>query len=146
MKSILRFILAVIVGLLVGGIVNMALVLTGPHVFPPPAGVDMSDAKNLAANIHLLTPRHFVFPFLAHAVGTLVGAMVGHLIASTRRAGVAGVIGVFFLVGGITAARMIPAPTWFIALDLIAAYLPMAWLGARFGNCLRPQPMPVPPT
>ena len=64
MKSILRFILAVIVGLLVGGIVNMALVLTGPHVFPPPAGVDMSDAKNLAANIHLLTPRHFVFPFL----------------------------------------------------------------------------------
>jgi hypothetical protein len=29
---------------------------------------------------------------------------------------------------------MIPAPAWFIALDLIAAYLPMAWLGAKLGK------------
>jgi hypothetical protein len=28
---------------------------------------------------------------------------------------------------------MIPAPSWFIALDLLAAYLPMAWLGVRIG-------------
>jgi hypothetical protein len=28
---------------------------------------------------------------------------------------------------------MIPAPAWFIALDLLAAYLPMAWLAARIG-------------
>jgi hypothetical protein len=29
---------------------------------------------------------------------------------------------------------MIPAPTWFIALDLLAAYLPMAWLGIQIGD------------
>jgi prolipoprotein diacylglyceryltransferase len=29
---------------------------------------------------------------------------------------------------------MILAPAWFIALDLLAAYLPMAWLGIRIGT------------
>jgi hypothetical protein len=29
---------------------------------------------------------------------------------------------------------MIPAPAWFIALDLVVAYLPMAWLATRVGN------------
>ena len=27
----------------------------------------------------------------------------------------------------------IPAPAWFVALDLCAAYLPMAWVGTRIG-------------
>jgi hypothetical protein len=138
MKNILRFFLAVLVGLLVGGVVNMALVITGPHVFPPPPGVDVADPKSLAAGIHLLEPKHFLFPFLAHALGTLVGALVGHLIASTQRGVVAAVIGVMFLIGGISAVYMIPAPAWFGALDLIVAYLPMAWLGARIGSRVRP--------
>ena len=29
---------------------------------------------------------------------------------------------------------MIPAPAWFIALDLIVAYIPMAWIGGRLGR------------
>jgi hypothetical protein len=33
---------------------------------------------------------------------------------------------------------MIPAPVWFIALDLIVAYLPMAWLATVIGARLRP--------
>ena len=39
------------------------------------------------------------------------------------------VVGLMFLAGGIGAATMIPAPIWFIVLDLVVAYLPMAWLG-----------------
>lgn len=138
MKSILRNLLAVIVGLVLGGIVNMALVIVGPHVIPPPPGVNMEDAKSLAANIQLLAPKHFIFPFLAHAVGTLAGALTANLIAATRRKALAHVVGVFFLAGGITAACMIPAPVWFIALDLVVAYVPMACLGARLGAKIRP--------
>jgi hypothetical protein len=44
------------------------------------------------------------------------------------------VVGGFFLVGGIAASAMIPAPTWFKALDVVLAYLPMAWLGGRIGG------------
>lgn len=137
MKTILRNCLAVLIGLVLGGIVNMALVVAGPHVFPPPSGVDMSDAKSLAAGVHLLAPKHFLFPFLAHAVGTLAGALAAHLVASTRRSALAYVIGALFLAGGITAAFIIPAPAWFIALDLLVAYLPMAWLGTCLGRSIR---------
>ena len=70
-------------------------------------------------------------PFLAHAVGTLAGALAAYLIAASHRARIAYAIGALFLCGGVAASFMIPAPAWFIALDLLAAYIPMAWLAVR---------------
>ncbi len=98
----------------------------------------MSTAEGVAAGAHLLTPAHFLFPFLAHAAGTLVGSAVASLVAATRRSAFGDTVGVFFLTGGIAASFMIPAPAWFIALDLLVAYLPMAWLGIRLASRLRP--------
>ena len=128
-RNILRGTLAVILGLVVGGCVNMALILASPHLIPPPAGVDVSNVESMRAGIHLFEPKHFVFPFLAHALGTLSGAWVASRIAVRGRMGIAFLIGAAFLAGGIAAASMIPAPRWFIGLDLVAAYLPMAWIG-----------------
>lgn len=139
MKTIIRNCLAVLIGLVLGSIVNMALVIVGPHLIPPPAGVDMSDMESFAAGAHLLGPQHYLFPFLAHALGTLAGALTAHLISSTRRSVFSYVIGALFLFGGITAAFMIPAPAWFIALDLLAAYIPMACLATRLGRRIRPE-------
>ncbi len=51
--------------------------------------------------------------------------------AASRNLAFALAIGAVFLCGGIMASFMIPAPAWFIALDLVAAYIPMAWLAAR---------------
>ena len=133
MKTVLRNVLAFVIGIIVASIVNMALVTVGPVVFPPPAGVNMSDATSLGSSVHLLEPRHFVFPFLAHALGTLAGAAVAFLIA-THRAVMAWMIGVFFLLGGIAASLMIGAPVWFVAVDLLFAYLPPAWLGGRVAS------------
>lgn len=131
--GIFRNILAVVVGILVGGAVNMALVIVGPQLVAPPPGADMTTAEGLAAAMPLLGPEHFVFPFLAHALGTLTGALVAFLAAATWKFGIAHFVGAFFLAGGIAASFMIPAPTWFIALDLVAAYVPMAWLGTSIG-------------
>lgn len=136
MPNLLRNVLAVLAGLAIGGAINMAIITASPSVIPPPAGVDVTNAESLKASIHLFQPRHFVMPFLAHALGTLAGAIVAFLIAATHRARLAYVIGVVFLVGGIAAAYMIPAPAWFIALDLIVAYIPMAWLGIHIGTRL----------
>lgn len=71
-------------------------------------------------------------PFFAHALGTLIGAIVATKVGA--RAGVgkvaAFVVGLLFLAGGIGAVAMIPnAPLWFSALDLGVAYLPMAHIG-----------------
>jgi hypothetical protein len=39
------------------------------------------------------------------------------------------IIGGITLLSGIAAGFMIPAPGWFIAVDLLLAYIPMALLG-----------------
>lgn len=137
MPTILRNILAVVVGIVVGSAVNMALVMAGPSVIPPPPGVDLTTAEGLAKGMPLLEAKHFAFPFLAHALGTLAGALAAFLVAGSRHAVFAFVIGVVFLAGGVAAAFMIPAPAWFIGLDLVVAYIPMGWLATVIGRRLK---------
>jgi len=134
MTPILKNILAVLAGFIIGGAVNMGLIMLGPSIIPPPAGVDMTTPEGLLEGAQLLQTKHYIMPFLAHALGTFAGAFVAARIAANRKSLFAMVIGVIFLLGGIAAARMIPAPTWFIGLDLLMAYLPMAWLGWKLAG------------
>ncbi len=134
MHPLLRNLLAAVAGLLVGSIVNGVIVDLSGTVLPPPAGVDPNNLESIKANIHLYGPVHFMFPFLAHALGTLVGAFLAAKIAVANKMIPALIIGVMFLAGGIYMVTLIPAPTWFIALDLIVAYIPMAYLGGKLGG------------
>ncbi|NNF17785.1 MAG: hypothetical protein HKN70_13665 [Gammaproteobacteria bacterium] len=136
MMTILRIIVAVIAGLAVGVLVNMGLIMLGSALIPVPEGVDVTDAESIASSIGLFEPKHFLFPFLAHAVGTLAGATSAWLIGKPQRAPVAYVVGVFFLLGGVVNSFAIPAPVWFTAADLLLAYLPMAWLATMVGQQL----------
>ncbi len=129
MKILLRNVLAVVIGLVIGSLVNMGVLMGGAHLVPPPTGVNVGDPQSIAAHIGEFGPMHFLVPFLAHALGTLAGAAVAFLIGFRHRWIAAWVVGLVFLAGGIVAATMIPAPIWFILLDLLVAYLPMAWLG-----------------
>lgn len=129
MNPILRNVLAVLAGALVGGAVNMGLVTVGPEIIPLPEGLDPNDMATFEANGHLMETRHFLFPFLGHALGTLAGAFLAAKLGATNQMMLALISGTFFLAGGIAAANMIPAPTWFIVTDLALAYIPMAWLG-----------------
>ena len=130
MNPILRNILAVIAGWIGGSLVNMGLVQLGHTLLPIP-GIDPSDMEALAEVMPGLEFKYFIFPFLAHALGTLAGAIVAALISKTHKMAMAMVIGALFLAGGIAVSFMIPAPKAFIALDLIVAYIPMAWLGGK---------------
>ena len=137
MKAFIRNLFALFVGLLAGSAINMLIVTVGPAVIPPPAGVDVNDIDSIRQFMHRYQPIHFLAPFLAHAFGTLVGACIAYLIAVSYRQLVAGLIGGLFLLGGISVAMMLPAPVWVTALDLLLAYLPMAWLGIRLGQRFR---------
>lgn len=133
MNPVLRNILAVIIGLVLGSIVNMALIMISGSVIAPPAGADMTTSEGIAAAAPLLEPKHFLFPFLAHAAGTLFGSWIAFKIARAKKT-CAYIVGFFFLAGGIANCFMIPAPVWFIAADLVIAYLPMSWLATRLGS------------
>lgn len=139
MLKLLRNLAALLSGLVAGSMVNMLLVSISPALIPPPAGVDVTNAESLSLGIDLFEPKHFIMPFLAHALGTLAGALVAYLIAASHKNRFAYLIGVFFLCGGIAASLMIPAPFWFIALDLVVAYLPMAWLAILSGQRIQQQ-------
>jgi hypothetical protein len=135
--NIVRIIVAIILGLVIGGAVNMGLIMLGSSIIPAPDGVDVQDVDSIAGAMHLFQPKHFLFPFLAHAGGTLVGALAGHLIAGTHRNVVAYIIGAAFFAGGIAAATMIPAPTWFTIGDLVLSYFPMALIATIIGTRIR---------
>ena len=79
MNSKIRNVLAIIAR----SAVNMGLVMAGAQIIPPPAGVDVTDVESIKSHLHLFEFRHFVVPFLAHAVGTLVGAYVAAIIAAS---------------------------------------------------------------
>jgi hypothetical protein len=129
MAKFLRMLLAVLLGFVVGSAVNMGLIMLGGKVIAPPPGAEVTSMEGLKASLHLFEPRHFVFPFLAHALGTLAGAFVAGLLAPGRSAVPAYVVGGLFLLGGIANVTMLPSPAWFSAVDLLFAYLPTAWLG-----------------
>lgn len=134
----LRNLLALVLGFVVGSAVNMALVLLAPMLIAPPAGVDTSTAEGLRQGIHLFEPQHFLLPFLAHALGTFAGALVAYLLAASHKKGFALAVGALFFCGGLAASTMIPAPVWFMAADLLLAYLPMAWLAILLGQRFSP--------
>jgi hypothetical protein len=130
MNPILKNILAVIAGWLGGSIINMGLIKIG-HIIMPIEGLDPSDMNALAEVMPTLEPKYFIFPFLAHALGTLVGAFIAYKISATHKMKFALGIGAFFLLGGIMMSRMLPAPTWFEVTDILLAYIPMAWIGGK---------------
>jgi hypothetical protein len=131
MNPIFKNVIAVVVGLLAGSAVNMGIIMISGSIIPPPEGVDITTMEGLKAGMHLFQPKHFIMPFLAHALGTFVGAFLGVLIAANRKMLVALVVGIFFLAGGIANVLMLPSPLWFTIVDLAGAYLPMAYFAAK---------------
>ncbi len=134
MNPILKNILAVVAGIVVGSLVNMGILMISGSIAPLPEGVDPNNIDSINANIHLYEGIHFLFPFLAHALGTLAGAYLTARIAANNKMKLALVIGVFFILGGIYAAYLIKAPLWFEIMDIALAYIPMAWLGGRLAT------------
>ncbi len=102
----------------------------------------MSDMDKFAENLKLLEPANFIAPWLAHALGTLAGALIAAKVAASHKMKFALGIGVLFLFGGIAMVSMYGGPIWFTVLDLLGAYLPMGYLGGVLGSVRKPQPAP----
>ncbi|MCX6292046.1 MAG: hypothetical protein NT126_09820 [Bacteroidetes bacterium] len=129
MNPIIKNILAVLAGVIIGGALNMGIILVSGSIIPPPEGADITTMEGLKASMHLFQPKNFIMPFLAHALGTLAGAFAGAKFASSHKIKIALGISAWFLIGGIMNVFMLPSPTWFTVLDLAGAYIPMGYLG-----------------
>ena len=124
MNTIIKNILAILAGGLIGMVVNMGLIIIGNQLIP------FADVIN-PMNATKWDIEYFIFPFLAHAIGTLAGAFITAKLAASYQMIFSICIGIFFLLGGISMVFILPAPLWFIIVDLVLAYIPMGWLGWR---------------
>ena len=122
MKTIFKNILVVLGGCLFGMAVNMGLIITGNQLIPFADGLNPMDAT-------MWEIKYFLFPFLAHAIGTLVGAFIVARYSASYHMILSISVGVFFLLGGISMVFIMPAPLWFILVDIFLAYIPMGWYG-----------------
>ena len=130
LKKALLVLLGVVVGLVVGGALNMGLVQLNMKLHGPPDGLDWKDPVALEAFVSGLPVLGFLIVLLAHAGQAFLGSLVGTLVAGRRTWIVAGIIGVLTLLGCIVNLVTIPSPVWFVIADLVLP-LPAAWLGAR---------------
>lgn len=125
---IVRNVAALVLGVVLGGLANMSLIELSPMIVPYPEGVNPQDVESINANIHRYSPLHFLMPFLAHSIGTFIGAVIAFSVAATRKSLFAYAIGGFFLIGGIAASFMIKGPLWFSVVDITLAYIPVSWM------------------
>ncbi len=128
MHPIFRNILAVLIGAFIGGFVNMQIIGISGSVIPLPEGTNPNDLGSIIQNMPRYEAKHFIMPFLAHALGTFVGAAIAVLIAVSHKKQFALGIGILFLMGGIMMVAQLPSPMWFNILDLTVAYIPMSLL------------------
>ena len=131
MKQIVVCFLAIFAGALIGSVANMLIISFSTTIIPLPKGADNSSIKSLEQTIHLFQFKHFIMPFLAHSVGSLIGGTIAAWIATRNELLVALTIGSFFLIGGTMMVFQLPSPIWFNIIDLTLAYLPMSWIGYR---------------
>ena len=105
----------------------MGLIIIGGKIFPLPNSFEPMNAINWDI-------KYFLFPFLAHSIGTFSGAFIASKLSNNYHIIIPLIVGICFLSGGIYMVMILPAPTWFICLDLIVCYIPMALLGWNFNK------------
>ena len=73
---ILKRTIVIFISLFSGAMLNGAIINISSKVIAPPKGFDLNTAEGLQAAMPHMGPEHFLFPFLAHALGTLLSALL----------------------------------------------------------------------
>jgi hypothetical protein len=132
---ILKTTLVIFISLFAGAMLNGALINVSNHIIPPPVGFDLTTEEGLQAAMPYMGPEHFLFPFLAHALGTFLSTLLITRLLKSQQFVFSMMAGILFLLGGVSMVIMLPeTPIWFVLVDLIAAYVPMAYLGNRIAR------------
>ncbi|MFL6193506.1 MAG: hypothetical protein ACJ75H_05005 [Thermoanaerobaculia bacterium] len=130
MPSILRSILAVLCGALVGGAVILGMELVGTRVFPPPASLAPADPESMRAAMAALPLGAFVMVLAGWALGTFAGAWVAARVAGRSPLGHGLAVGLLFLAAGVANMLSLPHPVWFWVVGVLL-FLPAGYLGGR---------------
>ena len=133
----LRKILAIVLGIVIGSVVNMAFIQLSHSAYPLPEGVDPNDFEAFKAYVeaHGLPTGALLIVLVAHAGGSFASGFVCGAIVRKPWYLAAALLGILWTVGGVAMLLMLPSPTWFAVTD-VALYVPAALFGTWAGGKL----------
>lgn len=134
MKKILLNAIIFAVCVTIGGFLNGIIIKYSGSIISPPEGSDLTTEKGLMEAMARMEPKHFILPFLAHALGSFLSAFLVSVFIRDRKIFRALLAGFLFFLGGLSMVFKFPSPLWFDAVDLGLAYIPMAWLGYKLAQ------------
>ena len=123
----MEYAIIAIISIIIGMIINIGLIIIGGMIFPLSENFNPMNAINWDF-------KYFIFPFLAHSIGTLSGAFIVSKLSRNFHIIMPLIVGLYFLLGGLYMVTILPAPTWFISLDIILCYIPMALFGWKISK------------
>ena len=108
----LRDIGAVVAGLIVGSVANMALVFANMAVFPGPPGLDFNDPAAMAAYVGGLPPQAFLGVMAAHLSQALFGGLTAARLSGERPMLAAYLVGLLTALTCLVNLLDLPSPWW----------------------------------
>lgn len=128
-----RSILAVVLGIVLGGVVVGGVEYVGRLAYPPPAGMDMNNPEVVKEYVAQAPVGALLFVPLAWALGSLAGGTLAAKLSRQSHTRNALIVGGVLMVFGIANLVMIPSPLWMWVVG-IAVFLPAAYLGAKLAT------------
>ena len=123
----LRWILAVLAGLVAAWLTIMLFEFASMRAFPPPPGIDVHDPVQLTQLITQMPVAALGLVLAGWVVGALDGGLVAALIAKRRVPAI--VVGVLVMLGAFLMVSMVPHPVWMSVAGVLLP-LPAALFGA----------------
>ena len=120
-----RNILAVLAGLIVGNLAIMGLHYLGIYFYPLPEGTNIDDMNAIAEYMKIASLGSLLMVMFAHIGGTFIAGIAATLLSKEMY--VAYIVGGFFTIMGIWNLYLLPHPIWFNFEAIL--YLPAAIYG-----------------
>lgn len=129
----LRLILGILAGAVVGVVVIGLVEGVGHMIFPPPRGVDLTDPAQLKSVMSQVPVQAKIAVLIAWLLGILAGASTANLVAGRRRWAGRAVALLLFAFAAWTMVS-IPHPAWFMAGAVVAALVAATLAEMAFGR------------
>jgi hypothetical protein len=116
--------------MVVGSVVNMAIIMTNMTVlYPMPEGLDMADSEAMTAYVATLPVMALLLVIVAHLGQASVGGWVAARLAGSHPMRLAMVVGTLSMLGGVANMFNIGGPAWmWVEMPL---YLAVAYAAGR---------------
>ena len=131
---------AAVAGLVVAIVLIAAIQFLGHSIYPPPAGLDQTDAEAMQDYVSTLPVLALLFPMFAYFIGTFCGTLLACTIGTARPVIFAFIVGLVILAFTIANLISIPHPLWFSVIAVLGI-IGSAWLAMTMASNKRPVPI-----